>query len=276
MDLPAERPHVVILGGFLTEPAFYRPLRARLLRRGAARVSIARLHLPDWLAMGFAGMGPVMLRGARTIRGASQESPAPLLVIGHSAGGIVARLAMAPGPFEGRRAGVAEDVGCLVTLGTPYRFDPRLPGWRHAGVRAADFLDRVTPGAWFAPRTAYVTVGSRLVAPVPIRPTLQPARLAHLVTRVAVGQTPGERGDGLVDVARAHLEGAQQLAFDDVRHGAFGGPWYGDDEVVDRWWPIALDAWHEALQARGRDGLVSSAAGPPTAPRPATGQPTPG
>jgi hypothetical protein len=273
MDLPAQRPHVVILGGFLTEPVFYRPMRARLLRRGAASVSIASLHLPDWLAMGFAGMGPVMLRGARTIRKARRTSSAPLLLVGHSAGGIVARLAMAPGPFDGRRAGVAEDVGCLVTLGTPYRFDPRLPGWRHAGVRATDFLDRVTPGAWFAPRTAYVTVGSTLVAPTPLRPTLQPGRLAHMVTRIAVGQTPGKWGDGLVDVARTHLEGARQLAFDDVLHGAFGGPWYGDDEVIDRWWPVALDAWREALQARGGDGLVSAEAGRPTAPRLATVRP---
>lgn len=259
----AERPHVVIIGGFLTEPLFFEPMRHRLLRRGATRVSIAPVHLPDWLAMGFAGMGPLMLRGALAIRRARRQAPAPLIVIGHSAGGIVARLAMAPVPFEGRWAGVADDVGCLVTLGTPYRFDPEVAGWRHAGVRAAAFLDRVTPEAWFAPRTAYLTVGSRRVPPSPLRPSLSPGRLGHLVTRLAVGQTPGIHGDGLVDEARVHLPGARHLTFDDVLHGTFGGPWYGDEQVIDRWWPLALEAWREALAARATSSATGARTQPP-------------
>jgi hypothetical protein len=277
MDVHAEAPHVVIIGGFLTEPLFFEPMRQRLLRRGAARVTIAPVHLPDWLALGFAGMGPVMLRGALAIRRARRRAPAPLIVVGHSAGGIVARLAMLPVPFDGRSAGVAEDVGCLVTLGTPYRFDPHIPGWRHAGVRATEFLDWVTPGAWYAPRTTYLSVGSRLVPPSPLRPSLSPDRLGHLITRVAVGQTPGVHGDGLVDEQRAHLPGAQHLTFGDVLHGTFGGPWYGDDHVVDRWWPVALEAWREALGARAQQpshAPVSRAAAPPRAPRPATALPS--
>jgi hypothetical protein len=290
MDDPAARPHVLIIGGFLTEPLLYERMRVRLLSRGAAHVSMAPIHLPDWLAMGFAGMGPVMLRGALAIRRARRMSPAPLLVVGHSAGGIVARLAMAPEPFEGRRAGVAEDVACLVTLGTPYRFDPRLAGWRHAGVRAAEFLDRATPGAWFAPRTAYLSVGSHLVAPSPVHATAIPAKLPYLVTRIAVGQTPGAWGDGLVDADRVHLAGARQLSFDDVLHGAVGGPWYGDEAIIDRWWPVALDAWREALRARSDAGpdagippgpspatdVLSLEVRPPTAPPPASASPTRG
>jgi pimeloyl-ACP methyl ester carboxylesterase len=221
MDIRAPRPHVVIIGGFLTEPLFFRPMRERLLERGAARVTIASLHWPDWLAMGMAGMGPVMLRGARAIRQARRAAADPVIVVGHSAGGLIARLAMSPEPIDGRYAGVARDVGCLVTLGTPNRFDPVIPGWRHAGVRAAESLERVTPGA-----------------------------LGHVVTRVAVGQTPGERGDGLVDEERSRLPGAQHLAFDDVLHGTLGGPWYGDAHIIDRWWPLALEAWREALAAR--------------------------
>ena len=197
-------------------------------------------------------MGPVMLRGARAIREARRAAPDPVIVVGHSAGGLIARLAMAPEPIDGRFAGVAGDVGCLVTLGTPNRFDPAIPGWRHAGVRAAEFLERVTPGAWFAPQTAYVSVGSRLVPPSPIRPSLSFGALGHVVTRVAVGQAPGARGDGLVDEERSRLPGARHLAFDDVLHGTFGGPWYGDAHIIDRWWPVALEAWRGALEARQR------------------------
>ena len=259
MDIPVPRPHVVIIGGFLTEPLFFGPMRERLLQRGAARVTVAGLHWPDWLAMGMVGMGPVMLRGARAIRQARRAAPDPLIVVGHSAGGLIARLAMAPEPIDGRLAGVAGDVGCLVTLGTPYRFDPRIACWRHAGVRAAEFLERVTPGAWFAPQTAYVSVGSRRVPPSPIRPSLSPGAVGHVVTRVAVGQTPGGRGDGLVDEERSRLPGARHVAFDDVLHGTFGGPWYGDAHVIERWWPVALEAWRGALDARqlAHPGVVS-------------------
>jgi hypothetical protein len=224
------------------------------------------VHLPDWLAMSFAGMGPLLLRGALAIRRARRHAPGPIIVIGHSAGGIVARLAMSSESFEGRRAGVADDVGCLVTLGTPYRFDPVVAGWRHAGVRATAFLDRVTPGAWFAPRTAYLSVGSRRVPPSPLRPSLSPGHLGHLVTRLAVGQTPGTHGDGLVDEARAHLPGARHLTFDDVLHGTFGGSWYGDEHVIDRWWPVALEAWQEALAARSAVPVSAAAPAASTVP----------
>jgi hypothetical protein len=250
MGSTPDGPHVVIIGGFLTEALSFAPMRARLLERGAARVTITPLHWPDWLAMGIVGMGPVMLRGARAIREARRGAATPLMVVGHSAGGLIARLAMAPEPIDGRFAGVSDDVGCLVTLGTPYRFDPAIPGWRHAGVRAAEFLERVSPGAWFAPQTAYVSVGSRLVPPSPVRPSLSPGSLGHVITRVAVGQTPGVRGDGLVDEVRARTPGARQVVFDDVLHGVFGGPWYGDAHIIDRWWPMALEAWRGALAAR--------------------------
>jgi triacylglycerol esterase/lipase EstA (alpha/beta hydrolase family) len=137
--LESTAPHVVLIGGFLTEAAHYRPMRSLLLEQGAEAVTIAPIHLPDWAAMGFAGMGPLLLRGARAIREARRASTAPLLVVGHSMGGIIARLAMAPAPLDGRWAGVADDVGCLVTLGTPHYFSPSVP-WRHAGQRAAEHL----------------------------------------------------------------------------------------------------------------------------------------
>lgn len=257
MGTPGDRPHVVIVGGFLTEALFYGPMRERLLARGAARVTVVPIHLPDWLAMGLAGMGPLLLRTAVAIRRARRVAPAPVIVIGHSAGGILARLAMAPEPLDGRLGDVAEDVACLVTLGTPYRFDPRPNWWRHAGVRASEFLDRVTPGTWFAPRTAYLSVGSRCVPWSPVRPVLAPTHSAWLFTRLAVGAQRGAAGDGLVDELRTRLQGATHLAFDDVLHGTFGGPWYGDPHVIDRWWPVAVEAWRSALEAR--DGLPGGA-----------------
>ncbi len=245
----ARQPHVVIIGGWLTEPLNYRPFRRRLLDRGVARVTLAPIHLPDWALLGLVGMGPVLLRGGRTIREARRASDAPLLVIGHSTGGLVARLAMAPEPLDGRVARVADDVGCLVTLGTPHRFPPSVP-WRHPLVVATEHLDRVAPGAWNAPRTGYLTVGSTLTRPATRGRIRSAVQLANRVLLRFVGDVPGGRGDGLVGDALSRLDGATHLSYPDVRHGALGAPWYGDAEILDRWWPTALEVWREALAAR--------------------------
>lgn len=254
------RPHVVIVGGFLTEAAMYRPLRLRLLEAGAAQVTIAPVHLPDWGVMAFAGMGPLLLRGARAIREARRRSPGPLIVIGHSLGGVIVRLATCTEPLDGRVAAVADDVGCLVTLGTPHEFEPRIP-WRHAGQRAAEHLAQHCAGAYFAPETGYLTVGSTLVGPAQRAPVKTTAHLLNRVLRDLVGETPGVPGDGLIGSDRCRLEGSRHVGFDDVLHGLFYGPWYGDTTAVERWWPVAVEEWRAALDARARRqrrGLIGS------------------
>ena len=242
-------PHVVIVGGYLTEPIFYWPMRRRLLRRGAGGVSVAQLHWPDWLAMSFAGMGPAMLRAARKIARARHASDAPLIVIGHSAGGILSRLAMSAEPIDGRYTDVHAAVGCLVTLGTPHRLHPTI-GWHHPGVRATELLERTTPGAFHAPTTGYLTVGSTLTRPARRAPTNSVKQAVNRIMRVFVGETPGARGDGIVDNEMCQLAGVRHMALPDVLHGTFGGPWYGDADVIDRWWPAALEEWRAALAAR--------------------------
>jgi hypothetical protein len=171
------------------------------------------------------------------------------MVVGHSMGGIIARLAMAPVPLDGRRAGVSDDVGCLVTLGTPNRFTPELP-WRHAGQRAAEHLQRVSPGAFFAPTTGYLTVGSTRVRPARRPPAGSAAAVLNRVLAAFVGATPGVAGDGLVGSDRCRLDGARHLEFADVLHGLLYGPWYGDADVIERWWPAAVEVWQAALAAR--------------------------
>jgi hypothetical protein len=75
-------------------------------------------------------------------------------------------------------------------------------------------------------------------------------RLAKHVFSIAVGDDTQALGDGIVPFSAVHLEGAEQLTYDDVRHGMIGTPWYGDDAIIDRWWPAALRLWREALEAR--------------------------
>jgi hypothetical protein len=251
---------MLVLGGFLTSPPIYERFRDRLLRLGAGAVVVAPIWTPDWLLAAPRGLGSIVTRAGRALLRAGEVSAvasggAPILVVGHSAGGMIGRLLTSPEPFEGRRLAAAERIGAIVSLGTPHRVlggpDDAITG-QALGRRAVWFAERVVPGAAFAPRVGYLSIGSRRV--IGRRDAVGPAGIAWRSYRGLLGSecaSDGEPGDGVVPLACALLPGSRQVVFDDIGHGIFGRlPWYGSDGVVDRWWPEALDAWRSALAAR--------------------------
>jgi hypothetical protein len=254
----ATQPTVLILGGFLTAPPMYRPLVGRLLDRGAAAVVVAPVWTPDWLLAGTRGIGPICTRSARALRDAVHVSRdasdgAPLLVIGHSAGGVTARLLTAPEPLPGRRFGARRWIGAIVTLGTPHR----LSAGEGIGARmnevGAQIADATVPGAFYAPEIGYLSVASRAILGDPAGTGRE--RIAHLLYRSVIGRAavPGTEGDGLVPVVATGLDGARQLTIDGAVHGpGAAGPWYGSDAAVDLWWPVALETWRSALEHRAK------------------------
>jgi pimeloyl-ACP methyl ester carboxylesterase len=169
-DPDGSSPLVLVLGGFLTSPPLYLPLARRLLRRGAADVVIGRVWTPDWLLAAGRGLGPNLTRAGRALVRAGERSAlstaargAPVLVVGHSAGGMLGRLLTSPVPFQGRRLGAAPRIGALVTLGTPHHTSPSGDIGGRVGSMASAFADEVIPGAAFAPQVGYVTVASRAI-----------------------------------------------------------------------------------------------------------------
>lgn len=259
-------PTVLLLGGLFTSPPLYRPLRRRLLEHGADEVVLGRVWTPDWLLAGVRGLGPVVTRCGRGLLAACAHAAvsdgcrgAPILVIGHSAGGMVSRLLTSPEPFERRRLGAAGLIGAIVTLGTPHNVsDTRQIGQR-VGIAAATFANRVVPGATFAPTVGYVSVASRHV--VGRRNAIGRARVAHRLYADLLGDDGdplrGIEGDGLVPVRAALLAGSRQVVLDDVVHGPLSGDrWYGSEGAVDRWWPVAVEAWRDALRARATHALA--------------------
>lgn len=261
-DPDAVRPVVLVIGGFLASPPVYRRLAARLRRRGAVDVVVAPIWTPDWILVTVRGMGPVVTRAGRALLRAGElaassdaSGGAPLLVVGHSAGGVTARLLTSPEPFEGRMLRAAGRIGAIVTLGSPHHVAVDGDIGSQIGTAASAYADRVVPGATFAPYVGYVSVSTRGV--VGRIDGDGRGRTAHrfyrgLLGEAAVGR-PEIEGDGLVPVGSALLEGATQIVLDDTTHGpSFGAPWYCSDERIDLWWPAALDAWHGALRARAR------------------------
>ena len=256
-------PTVLILGGFLTAPPMYRSFVRRLEDRGAAGTVVANVWTPDWLLAGVRGLGPICTRSAKALRDAVHLSDrvsggAPLLVIGHSAGGITGRLLTAPEPFPGRRFGGARWIGAIVTLGTPHRLSAGEGIGRRIDDVASATADATVPGAFFAPEIGYLAVASRFVSGNPAGTGRE--RVAHLLYRSVIGRAavPGTEGDGLVPVAAAALDGARQLVLDGAIHGpGAGAPWYGSDDAVDVWWPVALETWRSALHARARSAQLT-------------------
>jgi hypothetical protein len=257
-------PTVLILGGFLTAPPMYAPLVRRLRDRGAAGVVVGDVWTPDWLLAGIRGIGPICTRSAKALREAVHLSAevsdgAPVLVIGHSAGGLTARLLTTTEPVAGRRLAGGRWIGAIVTLGSPHRLASGQGIGRRINEVAASIAEATVPGAFFEPRIGYLSVASRAVRGDPAGTGYE--RVAHLLYRSIIGRAavPGTLGDGMVPVVATALDGARQVVLDRARHGVSHGPWYGTDEALDVWWPVALAAWRSALSQRVEDSEESDA-----------------
>ena len=248
-------PVVLVLGGFITSPPMYRGLTRRLLARGAADVIVGNVWTPDWLLAAARGLGPIVTRSGRALLAASARSGelalgAPVLVVGHSAGGLSARLLTSPVPFQGRTLNASGRIGAIVTLGTPHVVAEEGSGGRRVGALAAQLINREAPGPAFAPTTGYLAVASRYRTG-----RRDGTRAERRTWRIYQGLTatdaPEIDGDELIPLSCALLPGAPSLVLDDAAHGqGLGRDWYGSDRFVDRWWPLAVAAWHEALRAR--------------------------
>jgi hypothetical protein len=258
LDGSPPAPTVLVLGGFLTSPPVYRPFERRLREHGAADVVVANVWLMDWLLAARRGLGPILTRSGRGLLEASVRSEmaslgAPVLVIGHSAGGMSARLLTSPVPFADRTLNAHGRIGAIVTLGTPHLVSDEGALGRGVGARAAAFANREIPGAFWAPRVGYLAIGSRYIVG---RPTgsLRDQRAWRVYREVGPAPAGDEiAGDGLVPVASALLPGASQVVFDDADHGMRPGhDWYGSDRFLAAWWPMAVKAWRDALVARAR------------------------
>jgi hypothetical protein len=156
-------------------------------------------------------------------------------LVGHSSGGIMLRLFLDDRPFEGRRWNGRALVDTLVMLGSP-----------HTALKATPLRQRVArelPGCPFAPAVRYLSVAGAVdLDPARGQASESARRLAAAAYRNSSGD-PHDRGDGLVPVPSALLEGSQTVVLEGVAHGgAFGPSWYGTPAVVERWWAALAEA----------------------------------
>ncbi|MEM0979002.1 MAG: lipase [Cyanobacteria bacterium P01_H01_bin.58] len=229
MSLPA-----VIIPGYLAGATPYQGLEADLKQRGIYTQTVP-LTPWSWLpTIGGRSVQPVLQAIADTVTqvqnltGSNQVN-----LIGHSAGGWLARIYLGDRPYDIHTAAQAslncwnghKHVNTLVTLGTPHLSQER---WTR---RNLDFVNQTYPGAYHR-HVNYVCVAGKAVFG---------QRWRTWFTYNSYELTCGLGacwGDGITPITAAHLTHAQNLVLDDVHHSPKPTvAWYGSPHIVDQWVP---------------------------------------
>lgn len=220
---------VVIMGGWLSSPADYfgmaHILAAPPYNRIVYVVNFSRL---DWLALRDPNFGPALDALAATVQIALSETGADTIdVIGHSAGGRIARAYLADEPYQGVRYAGHKVVASLTTLGTAHATS-------EVWVKQfADWLEARYPGAAF-PHIRYRAVAGRSVRG---RRFGSPEEMiAYRSYEISFGNG-NLIGDGIVPTAACYLAGADNLILEGARHAPYNAPatWYGARDVIPLW-----------------------------------------
>lgn len=217
----------VVVGGYLSSPASYKPLVERLGQPPYnMHIEQAVIGLPTWILLRDRDFRPVVDAIAAAVERARHASPdAPVTLIGHSAGGFASRIYLGDQSYNGVRYNGQRYVNRLITLGSPHlshEFFTR---------RATTWVNKHYPGA-FCPTVDYITVAGRWDRG-DLGGTWQQKAL-YFQYRSQTGNG-NEWGDGVVSLAVAHLEGATQLTLEGVQHVQGRPNGYDDPAVVPRW-----------------------------------------
>jgi len=211
--LPVKRTEWIRVAGGLADPSFY-----------------SSKQLAEGIAYGW-----YVKRARESIEEAATRSGSKVLVVAHSAGGWLARAALAE---------CSGSVDTLVTLGAPHFPPPDRSSCATRGALAS--VDNRFPGA-AEQNVRYVTVagdfaGNKGLEEVYSRRGEGSVERVSVTNYEAVGGRGDMRGDGVIPIEFAHLEGAKQVTLEGVGHSineagttSPSKKWYGSEEVVDSW-----------------------------------------
>lgn len=230
-----ERP-IVIIGGWLSTVDDYRGM-ARILASPPYNriVYITDIQRREWARLRDPDFRLVLDILARTVETAQAETGADKVdIIGHSAGGRIARAYLGDQPYydivyDGQRR-----VASLTTLGTAHHT---------VEIYVAQFgkwVNEVYPGAHF-PNVHYRSVAGRSVTG---RRFSRPEEMLAYRSYELVGGEGSTVGDGVIPTAACYLDGAENLVLVGVRHSPYNAPrtWYGAPGVIPAWFDNDIGA----------------------------------
>jgi pimeloyl-ACP methyl ester carboxylesterase len=225
----------VILPGYFASALEYQSLEQSLQASGFPAVTVPLIQR-DWFpTLGGRSMVPILRKIDQTVKQQlEQHNTSKINLIGHSAGGWIARLYLGEIPYNihndvSDAAGLWHAypyVATLVTLGTPHVSQER---WTK---RNLDFVKINYPGAFY-PEVQYVCVAGKAI--------YGERRIGQWLAYSSYQQTCGIGncwGDGITPVTAAHLEGAINLTLEGILHSPRRqGMWYGSASAMSAWMP---------------------------------------
>ena len=257
-------PPIVIFPGFGNDQIDYiapneQPREVGLVealgRRGASQVAVVPIARTNWLNVAKGLSDPNFLIGKATAdgptygwyvaaakktveeavaarRAAKPQADPRVVLVGHSAGGWLARALMVSAGEQWSR----DNIRGLVTLGAPHLTPPPEATDQTRGT-ITDINTRM-PGAYLSPEVFYVTVSSTKVVGAAEGDPAQ--RNGYTAYNLLLGRAEGVAGDGFVPREAAFLDGATTLTLDCYHSGGGADPWplddwYGAERNVDAW-----------------------------------------
>lgn len=226
---------VVLVGGFGSNWHIYQPFGRLLARVSGRRVFITTLTRITWLVASAGDYKLLVTRLHHAVMHAlAKTSATRAIIVGHSAGGVVARAYLGDTLEGENQPGYRghERIMRLITLGSPLT---AANDALHAGLRHANWIDSKYPGAFYAPDVQYLAVIGRF---------REGKRYGHYRERRAyrayeyMSGNGAQWGDGVVPVSMSTPDGIPAIEIDGVSHSpVLSSRWYGADEaVVSMWW----------------------------------------
>jgi len=228
---------MVFVGGFGSSWKEYQGL-ARILREVSEfEVFISSISPVDWMVAFPRGFASIVDKVARTVdQAVSQTGADRVVIVGHSIGGIVARLYLGDGSSIASTNNNPKKVSELITLGTPHQVAGSWFGIRK-GIHVAN---KCYPGAYRSPDVRYLSVAGKKVFGRILGSGEE--RRAYW-NYYWVARRGGVWGDGVVPTDSAILAGSRALILPGVGHrytshkdNSAAGRWYGEDEATVQWW----------------------------------------
>lgn len=225
---------IIIVGGYNSFwPAYLKMARDLEDLGGVPAVGVPLAPWHWWTAGQAQDASTILHKVAETVDWARHKFQArQLILVGHSAGGVISRLYLSDQPVWGQVYAGVEHVTSIITLGSPH--------CSRNGTKTGWFLteeaNRRVPGAPYASRVRYLAVAGHLIRGREDGSYRE--RQAFHRYKFFAGQG-NVWGDGIVPVQCAHLEECEGLVLEGVGHSKKTGPgWYGGSgAIIRRWWP---------------------------------------
>lgn len=237
---------ILIVGGFPVNWQVYQPLQNMLKVVSGRPVFIAPIAMLDWFGIipgdDYSGVLEVLDRAVvKTLQETGAEQ---LVLLGHSAGGVLSRIYMGDQPYGRKRLifNGFQRVSTLVTLGTPHTTKRR---GRQGGLNQIVFAQATYPGAYWR-FVRYVTIISQGIPGIKDGP---PAERSAWQSYDMIAGCGAQCGDGIVPLCCGTLEGARHVVLEGVRHDpGLDRPWYGQNEdTICSWWHVVEEVEREPV-----------------------------